>query len=329
MKDGMEDFDRSEWKRLLETAGCVADAAEPSSGFTGRVMDAIMVNHRREAAAARRRGIWLSVAVGVAALLAVAVIPHAVFSRAPASHAVPTLADVSGDVDRLVALQQADGRWQAGPSQTAYDPAMTALALLAVSRHEPRRHAPAIARAVTALEALQREDGSFGGDDSSLLYNAAFATYALLEVARVGDGRITPAVERALAFSEAMQNAEGYWCDPARTVWQLGVLSKARELGWQDPHGALRRGLSWLRREAEGGLLDYRVALGRNPLPPSGGIVLTQLATESVTAALRRYGLPPALAGDLAASFDLASVRSGAPDGKDAYAIVVSLLASR
>ena len=343
MKDDFEKQDRAEWKRLVGAAGCVADAADPTPGFTGKVMAAIAADRRRAAVARRRRR--AGIAAGIAAALVAAAVCRVALRPVSAPAGSAAASEILTDVDRLVALQRADGRWQSGPSHAGYDPAMTALALLAVARHEPVRHAASVSRAAAALEALQQKDGSFGGDDSSLLYNAAFATYALLEVARADGSGITPAIDRAIAFAETLQNAEGYWVDPARTVWLLGVLSKAQELGWNDPHGALRRGLAWLRREAEGGILDYRVAIDHSQSPPSGGIVLTQLATESVTGALRRYGLSPALAGNLAASFGsaygrrstlppqdgmegtVAAAAHDAPGG--VYATVISLLSSK
>ncbi|MBP5545578.1 MAG: hypothetical protein ILM98_16020 [Kiritimatiellae bacterium] len=221
-------------------------------------------------------------------------------------------------------------------ADAAFRPALTALASLALSRQDAVLHAKNISAAVAALEAMQNEDGSFGAPGSHALYNHAFATFALIDDAsRAGKG-LTPAIARALDFSVASQNAFASWDyspsgkgNDALTIWQLGILAEARALGWSDGRGALRRGVSALARSG-GGLLDYRLAFGRESAPAAGGIVLTRLATRSLIGFIDGIGGMETLSGNLAASLDTADnfkMRLAAKEGDDAVLpAIVALL---
>ena len=221
-------------------------------------------------------------------------------------------------------------------ADAAFRPALTALASLALSRQDAALHAKNISAAVAALEAMQNKDGSFGAPGAHALYNHAFATFALIDDARrVGKG-LTPAIARALDFSVASQNAFASWDyspsgkgNDALTIWQLGILAEARALGWSDGRGALRRGVSALARSG-GGLLDYRLAFGRESAPAAGGIVLTRLATRSLIGFIDGIGGMETLSGNLAASLDTADnfkMRLAAKEGDGAVLpAIVALL---
>jgi len=322
--------DRVEWRALLETHGLEAGVAPALPGFATRVMAAA---RRDEAARAARRTLlwrWLG-AASAAAACAAAVSVHLISLRGAS---VPSAAPESA-ASWLAARQAPDGTWAAPGADAAFRPALTALAALALLRQDAARHADAIGAAVAALEAMQRPDGSFGAPGPHALYNHAFATFALLGDARRAGKGLTPAIERALDFSVASQNAYAAWDyspagrgNDALTIWQLGLLAEARALGWQDGRGALRRGVAALSRATNGGLLDYRLAFGRETAPAAGGLVLTRLATRSITGFLDGIGGQDALVGNLMASLgtaDAVPAREVA-SGKSLLPVLVALL---
>ncbi len=245
--------------------------------------------------------------------------------------------------DWLVAQQCPDGTWS--PAQTggneAFRPALTALAMMALQRHAPARHADAIARAKAALEALQTEDGAFGPEPSAKLYNHSFATFALLSLESGNGGDLSPTLQRAIAFSLRSQNHLGAWDYPPRetgnsalTVWQLGILMQARNAGWSDDAGQLRRGLSWLRRQGHDGLLDYREDFDRRYTPKAGSVTLTAMATATILEAAEDFPELRDTAENAVASLHLAcerlSARAIAGNYRgDLYATVVALLSAQ
>ena len=245
--------------------------------------------------------------------------------------------------DWLVAQQCPDGTWS--PAQTggneAFRPALTALALMALQRHAPGRHAEAIARAKSALEALQTEDGAFGPAPSAKLYNHSFVTYALLSIANENGEDLTPTLQRAIAFSLGSQNHLGSWDYPPRetgnsalTVWQLGILMQARKAGWSDDAGQLRRGLAWLRRKGHDGLLDYREDFDRRYTPKAGSVTLTAMATSTILEAAEDFPELRDTAENAVASLHIAcerlSARAAGNDYRgDLYATVVALLSAK
>ena len=333
---------------------------EPSSDLTARIMEAVA----DEAARERRRMRWLravaAAAAGIAAVVAVAVVGGGESKVGDVSVAVANdeskvegrKSEVQGKgasnfaieaADWLVAQQCPDGTWS--PAQTggneAFRPALTALALMALQRHAPERHAQAISRAKSALEALQTEDGAFGRDPSAKLYNHSFVTYALMSVANGHGDDITPALQRAIAFSLRSQNHLGSWDYPPRetgnsalTVWQLGILIQARRAGWNDDAGQLRRGLAWLRRQGHEGLLDYREDFDRRYTPKSGSVTLTAMATSTILEAANDFPELRDTAENAVASLHSACERLSARAAGnnyrgDLYATVVALLSAQ
>ena len=340
---------------------------EPSPDLTGRIMEAVA----DEAARARRRRRWLraaAAAAGIAAVLVAAIVGGDEESKVEGrrskvgnvsvavandeSKVESRKAQVQGEdasdftaeaADWLVAQQCPDGTWS--PAQTggneAFRPALTALAMMALQRHAPERHAEAISRAKAALEALQTADGAFGPEPSAKLYNHSFATFALLSLESGKDGDLSPTLQRAIAFSLRSQNHLGAWDYPPRetgnsalTVWQLGILMQARNAGWSDDAGQLRRGLSWLRRQGHGGLLDYREDFDRRYTPKAGSVTLTAMATATILAAAEDFPELRDTAENAVASLRLACERlsARAADGHyrgDLYATVVALLSAQ
>ncbi len=317
---------------------------EPSPDLTSRIMEAVAA----EAAGERRRARWLRAAAAIAGIAAAVAVVLQVRTSAPEARTSEQVAQHRADpaveaADWLVAQQCPDGTWS--PAQTggneAFRPALTALAMMALQRHAPERHAEAIARAKAALEALQTEDGAFGREPSAKLYNHSFATYALLSLANEHGEDLTPALQRAIAFSLGSQNHLGSWDYPPRetgnsalTVWQLGILMQARKAGWSDNAGQLRRGLSWLRRKGHEGLLDYREDFDRRYTPKAGSVTLTAMATSTILEAAEDFPELRDTAENAVASLHIAcerlSARAAGNDYRgDLYATVVALLSAQ
>ena len=309
---------------------------EPSPDLTGRIMEAVA----DEAARERRRTWWLRTAAAVASIAAAALVVLPRLSTTAATQVSDPAAEAT---DWLVAQQCPDGTWS--PAQTggneAFRPALTALAMMALQRHAPERHADAIARAKSALEALQTDDGAFGPTPSAKLFNHSFVTYALLAIANENGADLTPALQHAIAFSLRSQNHLGSWDYPPRetgnsalTVWQLGILMQARKAGWNDDAGQLRRGLSWLRRQGHEGLLDYREDFDRRYTPKAGSVTLTAMATSTILEAAEDFPELRDTAENAVASLHNAcerlSARAAGNDYRgDLYATVVALLSAQ
>lgn len=327
--------DRGEWRALLAAHGIDAHPAKAIPGFGARVLAAAK---RDEAAHLERRALrWRWCTAAACAAIALLLLSHYAYHYTTPSSSPYTYTSSSPYTASWLASRQApDGTWMAPGADAAFRPALTALASLALSRQDAVLHAKNISAAVAALEAMQNEDGSFGAPGSHALYNHAFATFALIDDAsRAGKG-LTPAIVRALDFSVASQNAFASWDyspsgkgNDALTIWQLGILAEARALGWSDGRGALRRGVSSLARSG-GGLLDYRLAFGRESAPAAGGIILTRLATRSLIGFIDGIGGMETLSGNLAASLGTADnfkMRLAAKEGDDAVLpAIVALL---
>ena len=317
---------------------------EPSPDLTGRIMEAVA----NEAAGERRRVRWLRTAAAIAGTAAAIVVVIQVRTSALEILTPEPVAQHNNDpaieaADWLVAQQCPDGTWS--PAQTcgneAFRPALTALAMMALQRHAPTRHAAAIARAKAALEALQTEDGAFGHEYSAKLYNHSFVTFALLSLNNGKDEALSPTIRRAIAFSLSSQNHLGSWDYPPRetgnsalTVWQLGILMQARKAGWDDDNGQLRRGLSWLRRQGHEGLLDYREDFDRRYTPKSGSVTLTAMATSTILEAAEDFPELRNTAENAVASLHIACERLAARAFDDnyrgdLYATVVALLGAQ
>ena len=216
--------------------------------------------------------------------------------------------------------QEPDGSWdpvKLGGS-TVYRPALTALATLALAR-DPERYGRQIANACAALVRSQMADGGVGPEDSGRMYNHALATYALLTVhARGGHDELQDAIRRALAFTCNRQQVEGGWgyrpsadesANTAVTAWQVQVLASARDQGWADAGGNLRKGLAWLQRRADGqGRFGYT----------AGGAASTGSSTLDAMAAytlLRAGGGLPELRHTATAAINHLRADSGARGG--------------
>ena len=277
---------------------------QPSATLTGRIMGALALEDAAQQAPVRQRPplrLHQSLGLATAACLLLALGLHwsGILGTARRPTAAPAGDPLAEAVDWLAAQQEADGSWL--PSRTggidAYQPALTALATLALHSHAPQRHAAATQRGVAALQAMQAADGSFGTADGARLYNHAFATHALLMLhATVApDDPLAATLQRAVAFARATQNSEGGWDYTAEgtgntslSVWQLTLLAEARTRGWPDEGGHLRRGLAWLRgrRGSEGGF-GYR----QPGIAPAGsdGMTLTAMAASTLLNAAHTY----------------------------------------
>lgn len=179
--------------------------------------------------------------------------------------------------------QDADGSWDPaqGGGSAHYRPALTALAALALMR-ETDRYAKEITAACAALRHVQQPDGAFGDDSSGRMYNHALATWALLAAYDKGEGRhpeLKDALDKAVAFIRSRQQATGGWgysasadepANTAVTAWQLQVLARAQQAGWDDGGGHLRKGLNWLRQRAgNSGQFGYTAARGDASATPT------------------------------------------------------------
>jgi len=171
----------------------------------------------------------------------------------------------------LVAQQQADGRWDVAAlgGRRQHEPALTALALLAIrGEHDKPVCEQALERGIAALVAMQNPDGSFGGDGDFRMYNHGMATTALLRLWDCGAASHHDALDSAVAFTRRAQQLGGGWGyqpgdghgqpNASVSAWQLEALGLARQHGWGDPQGHLRRGLWWLSRLADSrGVVGY------------------------------------------------------------------------
>lgn len=283
MNDSMDDNFSEEMTARAIRRLAAADAASPSLDLTKRIMGAVAAERRRETARARvTRAV--AAACGVAACLAALLAPPLPLGRR-------SLADVAAD--RLVELQEPDGSWS--PSATGgreeYRPAITALALMALDRHSPKRHEPAIRRAEEALLGMQSGDGAFGSSIRVALYNHSFATFALLGHAASNGAGLAEPVSRAIDFSLASQDNSGSWGggDASLTLWQVAILLKARDAGWADDGGHLRRGMAWLRREGRRGMFDYRGMIDDRYAPREGNAALTAMAAMRLREEAERH----------------------------------------
>jgi len=321
--DAEEMRDRAEWADIVARHGLSPMAAPELPRFAARTT--LLARRADIAARSARLRLARRLSLAVSAAAACIAVAAMLFADARAT------GDARGGAVGLLAVRQsADGTWPA-MSGDAFAPALTALGAVA-AMHGGCGPAPEVARkAVAALESMQNQDGSFGASRQHLLYNHAFATFALLEdAARSGKG-ITPAISSALAFSVATQTPYATWDylpggrgDDALTVWQLGILAKARGLGWNDSRGALRRGAAALDRRVAGSPLDYRLAFGRENQPEAGGLVLTRLASAELSRWLGKATASSQLADSLAASLGTAPGAAGADS--DVFRAILALL---
>ncbi|MBR3086398.1 MAG: terpene cyclase/mutase family protein [Kiritimatiellae bacterium] len=322
--DAVEMRDRAEWADIVARHGLSPMAAPELPRFAAKTL--LRARSAECGAAQARLRIARRLSLAASAAAACLVVATLVFSdvRATGGHAR------RGAVGLLAVRQSPDGTWPT-MSGDAFAPALTALGAVAAMHGGDGPAAGVARRAVEALESMQNPDGSFGAARQHLLYNHAFATFALLEdAARSGKG-ITPALSRALAFSVASQTPYATWDylpggrgDDALTVWQLGILAKARGLGWNDSRGALRRGVAALGRRSAVSPLDYRLAFGRENQPEAGGLALTRLASSELARWLGEVPAHGRLAESLAASLGTAPGAAGA--GDDVFRAILALL---
>jgi hypothetical protein len=250
---------------------------EPAGDWTGRILAALPPEAFRPSPWAHSFRVVRRYRVVWAAAAAVAAVLGAAWLVARMGEAGRVVRDGCA---WIASHQEPDGSWNpvAGGGVARFRPALTALAALALMR-EPARYSQEIVAACAALERVQGDDGGFGPDDSGRMYNQALATWALLAAY---DGGRQPQwkepIDRSLAYIRTRQQPMGGWgylgngSDPANTAvtaWQVQVLARARQAGWPDQGGQLRKGVSWLRQRA-----DPRGAFGYTEAPgdgPGGG----------------------------------------------------------
>ncbi len=177
-------------------------------------------------------------------------------------------------LDWLASTQLPDGSWDvhALGGRPEHAPALAALALLALQNGGAPGREEVLRRGAGALLARQRPSGAFGPDGSFLMYNHGMATVALLQLHPVcGTPAWRPALDAAIAFIRDAQQPAGGWgyrpgadggpANASVSAWQLDALGRARQQGWDDRDGHLRRGLFWLSTLADGqGLVGYHQA---------------------------------------------------------------------
>lgn len=173
----------------------------------------------------------------------------------------------------LANSQEADGSWN--PARyggvKGYQPALTALAALALHRSGGRPFSDAVETACHYLVSIQQEDGSFGGEGRERLYNQAIVTYTLAEI----DGaKLNHSVllQRSVACISSSQSVAGGWDyvadsegNAAVTAWQVQALFSAKNSGVDSADLPMRKGLRWLR-----GLTD-----------PAGAVAYSKRAEQS------------------------------------------------
>jgi hypothetical protein len=174
--------------------------------------------------------------------------------------------------DWLAATQRPDGTWDVAAlgGRAEHAPALTALALMALQDQDNPRYASALRKGAQALLAMQQDSGCFGDAGTSMMYNHGMATVALLRLQVAGAaGALRDPLDAAVAFIRSAQQAEGGWsyqpgarggvANASVTAWQLEALGRARQAGWGDPQGHLRRGLFWLSKLADShGVVGYQ-----------------------------------------------------------------------
>lgn len=173
----------------------------------------------------------------------------------------------------LADTQRQDGTWDvlALGGRPAHAPALTALALMALQDADDDSFRETIMRGAEALRQMQSPSGLFGTEDPFMMYNHGMATVALL---RIFSGHpqqsLKPALDAAIDFIRTAQQPAGGWgyrpaalagsaeANASVSAWQLDALGMARQLGWSDDRGHLRRGLFWLASLADSqGLVGY------------------------------------------------------------------------
>lgn len=255
--------------------------AEPSPDLTDRIMAALppaafgITPFTRVRAFVRRHRYQLAAAAAV--LLASVLGTWQLLLPRTVDTGSATLAGCAW----IAGHQEADGSWDPARvgGQALYRPALTALATLALTR-EPERYPQEIAAACRALVREQQSDGAFGPDDSARMYNHALSTWALLAACDTGrHPELRGVLERAVAFIRARQQTTGGWgysssvgepANTAVTAWQVQVLARAQQAGWDDAGGNLRKGLNWLRQRADNhGQFGYTAAPGSASATPT------------------------------------------------------------
>lgn len=361
--ESVEKNQRAEWASLASARNLdLSDIVEPKNDFSVNVLKKVKQTKRLS----QIKLIWRYAAAAAAVLaIALLVIPEKHGARPIAMRTGPysdrnldeakAFTQVDSAIDWLASHQEPDGSWapKVVGGKEAFRPALTALGMMAIGRHAQERRSDAIKNAVNALRSMQQSDGSFNSDKQTQLYNHAFATYALIEHAKNNGAGLDEIIAEAIAFSVANQNPYGAWDyqkdgfgNAALTLWQVSLLIEANKLGWRDNDGALRRAVAWLKRESAKGVFDYRQTLDRQHASASGGIILTQLATEALVQFCNEKPSLNALAANAKTSFDTAYGRytvrqlgkESALDsvlcktfrgGEDFYPTLIALLSSR
>jgi hypothetical protein len=330
--------------------------AEPSADLTRRIMAALPPDAFRITPFTRmlsfvRRNRALAAAAAAAAVLVAGLGAWQASLHRPADTHPATLAGCSW----IARQQEADGSWDPARNGGAsiYRPALTALASLALMR-ESGRYSREIRIACAALQQSQDADGAFGPDHSGRMYNQALATWALL--AAYGNGQppeLKGAIDKALTFIRARQQPSGGWGyfasvdDPANTAvtaWQIQVLARARQAGWDDAGGHLRKGLNWLRQRTDAsGQFGYTAtrgdasttptlnAMGAYTLLTAGGSRPELIQTAATT--LNRMRIDPladtAQDSDLYRAFFTAAAWDASGDGKRANQVRADVCSRR
>jgi len=196
-------------------------------------------------------------------------------------------------VERLVAMQQADGSWGSGGFRGSV--AVTANAVLALvaagSTPTSGPHAEAAARGVAFLLESADDDGLFDSREPGArgpMYGQAYTTLVLAELLGEIDSPSVPGVlARSAALFEATQNDEGGWryqpkagdADVSVTSAVVVALAALEKSGIAVSRRCVERAVAYLRRlQNDDGGFRYQASAGESAAPRTAAAIVAMFA---------------------------------------------------
>ena len=255
------------------------------------------------------RPAWVRAAAAVALLLGGIVLLYRLGggTGGAATAATPT----ARAAEWLCRTQEADGSWSTARwgGSRRYEPALTALSLLALLDAHAGAGAEGRAaadRAVRYLCSRQNGAGGFGETFDGAPYNDGMVALALLRAYQSRhDESLKPVLDRAVSAIVSRQLRDGGWGyvgqqTPASnlsiTLWQVEALRMAASLGWAPARTPAGRGLRWIVTVGdEDGGFGYRQAKdfpeGSRTLAAMGAMSLFDAGEGSLVPAERRAAI--------------------------------------
>lgn len=206
----------------------------------------------------------------------------------------PTRKAVGRALQWLVAKQNADGSWSAGPYE--HNSAITSFALLAFlsQGHLPNRgrFGPEVAKGARFLIACARKDGLLVGTRDSgngNMYCHAMATLTLAELwGMTSDEKLKPVLEQAVSLIMRSQNPQGGWryqpqptdADISVTIMQVMALRAAKNSGLHVPDETLKKAIGYINkcRHAPSGGYAYQPGQAPGFARSAAGLCVLQLS---------------------------------------------------